>query len=64
LSRAWATDKVAGPSARAISGPLIVRADPHTPHSIRTLAPKRHRSVVVRTCLVDMVRRYAHENDS
>jgi hypothetical protein len=33
-------------------------------HSIRSAQPKRMRSPVVRTCLVDIRPEYADENDS
>lgn len=44
------------PHALANSTPDIVRAAPHPRHSIRTLAPNRTRSAVVRMCLVDIQR--------
>ena len=62
LSRALAAFSLPAPHACTSSSPFSVRADPQSPHSIRTLAPKRTRSAAVRICLVDMVDRYALRN--
>lgn len=50
------------PQAPTNSTPLIVRADPQSPHSMRTLARKRTRSAPVWMCLVDIPHRYAPRN--
>lgn len=54
LSRSLALASEPGPHALANSAPDILRAAPHPRHSMRTLAPNRIRSAVVRMCLVDI----------
>ena len=60
--RARAAARLPAPHAPTSSTPLNVRADPQSPHSIRTLARKRTRSAPVWMCLVDIPHRYAPRN--
>ena len=62
LSRALAASSLPAPHACTSSSPFSVRADPQSPHSIRTLAPKRTRSAPVWICLVDIGNRYPVRN--
>ena len=64
FSRSVSRSSEPTPPIFVASYPLTVLVDPQALQSIRKLHLNLTRSETVRTCLVDMVRRYVSENDS